>query len=277
VLGALICALVVLALWTLFKGSSSKKKGGNAILFVGPSDAGKTAITSSLTFHQALPTHTSLQVNETQVTFSSPTSKEQTLRIVDVPGHPRVRSQFSKYLGDAKGVVFVVDTSSVTRNGPVIAEHLHTIMHALSSLPPTAYSPPLTILAHKADLLSVPASSSRPKVATDRVRSILERELEKRRLQSISGVGVGGLGDGVEKGAETGENSVEMGGLECTGSGGFAFDRWEGGEVTIISGSVKGASDSFTNEKDNDGGSHGGSSTSTKGGLGLLTEWIEEL
>ena len=150
-------------------------------------------------------------------------------------------------------------------------------MHALASLPPTAYSPPLAIVAHKTDLLSVPASSSRSKVAIDRVRSILERELEKRRLQSISGVDVSGLGDGVEKGTEAAENSVEMGGLECTGSGSFAFDVWEGGEVTIVAGSVKGASDTLANEKDNNDGSHEGSSTSTTGGLGFLTEWIEEL
>ena len=150
-------------------------------------------------------------------------------------------------------------------------------MHALSSLPPTAYSPPLAILAHKTDLLSVPASSSRSKVATDRVRSILERELEKRRLQSLSGVGVGGLGEEIEKGAEGGESSVEIGGLECMGLGSFAFDRWEGGEVTIIAGSVKGASEIASGEKDNSVGSHERSSTSTIGGLSVLTEWIEEL
>ena len=80
--------------------------------------------TVQLTFNQALPTHTSLQVNETQVTFASPTSEERTLRIVDVPGHPRIRSQFSRYLGDAKAVVFVVDTSSIARNGPVVAEYV---------------------------------------------------------------------------------------------------------------------------------------------------------
>ncbi|KAF8343954.1 signal recognition particle receptor beta subunit-domain-containing protein [Cantharellus anzutake] len=276
---ALLCALIA-AVAIFLRPYSFKGRRGNALLLVGPPDAGKTAITSFLTFKQALPTHTSLQVNETQATFSSSsTPKDRAFRIIDVPGHPRIRSQFSNYLGDARGIIFVVDTSNLARSGPAVAEHLHIIMHALTSLPPTTHVPSLVILSHKSDLISVPTSSSRSKIATDRVRSILERELEKRRLQSVSGVGVGSLGDGTEKSAMSGEMGGEMGGLECTGSEGFSFETWEGGEATIIASSLKDGSGTSTVEKGNNSDSYeeARSYDMDGHGLGSLIEWIEDL
>lgn len=46
------------------------------------------------------------------------------LRIVDVPGHPRIRDQFREYMPDAKAVAFVVDASTVSRNGAAVAEYV---------------------------------------------------------------------------------------------------------------------------------------------------------
>ena len=43
---------------------------------------------------------------------------------MDVPGHPRIREQFREHLTDAKAVVFVVDASTVSRNGPIVAEYV---------------------------------------------------------------------------------------------------------------------------------------------------------
>ena len=43
---------------------------------------------------------------------------------MDVPGHPRVREQFREYIADAKVIVFVVDASNVSRNGPIVAEYV---------------------------------------------------------------------------------------------------------------------------------------------------------
>ena len=43
---------------------------------------------------------------------------------MDVPGHPRVREQFREHMADAKAVVFVVDASNVSRNGPIVAEYV---------------------------------------------------------------------------------------------------------------------------------------------------------
>ena len=60
----------------------------------------------------------SMQTNVSVMTLSS----NKPIRIIDVPGHPRLRDQFQDYLSDAKAVGFVVDTNSVSRNAPAVAE-----------------------------------------------------------------------------------------------------------------------------------------------------------
>ncbi len=44
--------------------------------------------------------------------------------LVDVPGHARIREQFREHLADARAIVFVVDASNVSRNGPIVAEYV---------------------------------------------------------------------------------------------------------------------------------------------------------
>lgn len=111
---------------------------------------------------------------------------------------------------------------------------MHYVLHAITSLPPTESTPSLLILAHKTDLLKVGASSnSASEVAITRVRTILERELEKRKVSQSGGVGVESLGAEGE--------GTEMSGLECSGAAGgaFKFDEWEGGDVGFLSTWVK--------------------------------------
>lgn len=115
-----------------------------------------------------------------------------------------------------------------------ITRHLHYVLHAITSLPPTQSPPTLLILAHKTDLLKVGASSnSASDVAITRVRTILERELEKRRASQTGGVGMESLGAEGE--------GTEMGGLECSGAAGgaFKFNEWEGGDIEFVSTWVK--------------------------------------
>ncbi|HEV7736023.1 MAG TPA: ADP-ribosylation factor-like protein [Chlamydiales bacterium] len=76
-----------------------------------------------LVFDRAFPSRTSLQPNMSQVSLP-PTSEKQSrsLRLIDIPGHPRLRDQFTQYLDQAKAVVFVVDASTIARNGAAVAE-----------------------------------------------------------------------------------------------------------------------------------------------------------
>jgi signal recognition particle receptor subunit beta len=80
-----------------------------------------------LIYGQSLHTHTSLQTNSS--TLALPEQKK-TIRVIDIPGHPRIRDQFREYLDDAKAIVFVVDASTISRNGAAVAE---SVSRALSS------------------------------------------------------------------------------------------------------------------------------------------------
>lgn len=95
-------------------------------------------------------------------------------------------------------------------------------------------------------------------LAINRVRTILERELDKRRTSHAGGVGVESLGG-------EGEEGSELGGLECTGSGEFRFAEWEGGEVSFFGTSVAvGKAVPTEDEKGKDG-------------LAPFSEWLLEL
>jgi signal recognition particle receptor subunit beta len=141
--------------------------------------------------------------------------------------------------------------------------HLHQILHALTSLPPSIPPPPLLLFAHKTDLLSNPSSNAN--LAIDRVRTVLERELEKRRLSAVGGVGVEGLGS-------EGEGDVNgMGGLECsTKDGSFKFAEWEGGRVDFASGWVDVARHDLGNETPEE-------EKAGIDGLASLKDWISGL
>lgn len=219
-------ALFVLAVILLSKRGKRSSRG-DSLLLVGSSDAGKTAILSTLVYKQTLHTHTSIQTNSAVVALPS---SHKTLRLIDVPGHPRLRDQFLEHLPEAKAVAFIIDASTISRMGPVVAEHLHQVMHALTSLPPSQTPPDLLIVAHKCDLLKATHQATPEQLAVNRVRAVLERELEKRKALHASGVGVESMG------AEDGES--EMGGLECAGTGEFKFADWEGGEVAFVGTSV---------------------------------------
>ena len=72
-----------------------------------------------LVYGQTVPTHTSLQTN---VSLMKLPGKKHPIKVVDVPGHPRIRDQFRDYLSEAKAIVFVADANLVSRNGAAVAE-----------------------------------------------------------------------------------------------------------------------------------------------------------
>jgi signal recognition particle receptor subunit beta len=100
----------------------------------------------------------------------------------------------------------------------------------------------------------------------ERVRTILERELEKRRQSSLKGVGVGALGEAGEENA-----GAVQDGLETLGDGPFSFAKWEGGDITIIGGCVE----KPTREKLDEAVEKSGATTA--GGLDGLESWLHGL
>jgi signal recognition particle receptor subunit beta len=205
-----------------------------------------------------LPTHASLQTNASFITLPETNRK---LRVIDIPGHPRIRHQYRDHFAESKAVVFVIDASTISRTGAVVAEHLHQVLHTFMSLPPSQPSPALLILAHKCDLLTSTSSSGPSnQLAVNRVRTVLERELEKRKESQAGGMGVESLG---------GEGDAsELGGLECNGSGNgiFRFSDWDGGEIVFLGTSVA-MKEGAGGEKSTGGGE----------GLGSLQRWLGNL
>lgn len=96
---------------------------------------------------------------------------------------------------------------------------------------------------------------SAPNLAITRVKTILERELEKRRVSQSNSIGIEGLG---EEGA-----GIELGGLDCNRGAGitFKFDDWEGGEVTFFATWLQIQA----------------SASEKKDGLAPFTDWLEGL
>jgi len=153
--------------------------------------------------------------------------------------------------------------------------HLHLVLRAIASLPPSRSSnpPPVVIHAHKADLLSSSSPATPPTqqtldLAKDRVRTVLERELDKRRKTFAKDVRFEGLGADAGVGDDSGGS-----GLDCaTEDGTFRFDRWEAGNVEFSAGWVEVVredgitSTSSEKEKETEGGS-----------LRELKEWLDEL
>lgn len=121
------------------------------VLFVGPSESGKTAlfakVSSVLTrlkqdklavgvfngadIHQLTQdtltqTHTSVLPSSTTVSLAPPSDPETSkpVRLVDLPGHPRLRDVVKSQLREADGVVFVVDVQGIVRNAGQVAEYV---------------------------------------------------------------------------------------------------------------------------------------------------------
>ncbi|KAK7467342.1 hypothetical protein VKT23_004399 [Stygiomarasmius scandens] len=249
-LASLLAAIIVVIILVFISRRKSQSRGNNLVL-VGAPDSGKTALFTSLVYNQTTPTLTSLQTNSSLVPRSG---SKQPFRIVDIPGHPRIRDQFKEFVPDAKALVFVVDANTISRNASTVAEHLHLVMDAIVSLPPSHQLPSLIILAHKADLLKTTSvSSDSISLAVNRVQTVLERELEKRRISQSGGMGIESMGGEDEK--------SEIGGLECSGPDStFKFENWDGGEVLFLGTSVKAAK----------------TSNDSKDGLAPLQDWIEE-
>jgi len=253
-LTSLVLAILGLVVGFFLRRKSLRSKKTD-LLLLGAPDAGKTSLMTALVYNQPLPTLTSLQTNSSVYALSP----NKNFHLIDVPGHPRIRDQYQEYVPNAKAIAFVVDASTVSRNGAAVAEHLHHILHTITSLPPSQTLPSLLIVAHKADLLKTGWSASQQEpLAVNRVKTILERELEKRRASQSGGVGVEGLGAEDEK--------TEMGGLECGDrTGTFKFDEWEGGDISFVSTYVRPGKASSEDEKEN-----------SEDGLSDLRDWLAD-
>lgn len=175
-----------------------------------------------------------------------------------------------------KGVIFVCDVSSLARNASIVAENLQLVMQGLLAAEDSGRrTVPLLVLGHKADLLPKTSGGVNAQAAVQRVKTILERELERRRRGAASGAGgMASLGE-EEEGGGTGVGA----GLDITGDEKdvFKFEKWEGGEVDVRASwvDVKRSSDGHTTDEEE----HEGEKGQARGddGLSEVVQWVVDL
>lgn len=299
--------LAIYVIYTTTFASASKKR--RTVLLLGTLDSGKTAILSTLLFKQTPQTHTSLQSNISvlSIPVDAESSKHTTpYSIVDIPGHPRLRTIYVSHLPQTHTILFVVDTSIIARStspgsATLVAEYIHQVLYQLSLISEEAARKggsfarrngiKLVIVAHKVDLVNTGSGlgvggnpASKGEIGINRVRTILERELTKRANDLKISVGIEGLGSedrDSKSRPEAGiiDSSSGHTGLECTNKPGegFKFAAWEYGEIEFVSSYVNTREEEFDDEDANAKDlSRKRDVASEADGLSDLKQWFDE-
>ena len=111
---------------------------------------------------------------------------QKQLRVIDLPGHERLRARFlTQYYAGSSSVVLVLDACNGL-NGRAIKEasdHLQLVL-ALNAATQDRLS--LAVFLSKTDLLP-DYQSKTPKSIHDKAKFALQREMERRRLAVSSG------------------------------------------------------------------------------------------
>ncbi|KAH8365715.1 hypothetical protein KR093_003781 [Drosophila rubida] len=171
ILIALLVGFIIVAIFVILRRRSA---GRRDFLLTGLSEAGKSAVFMQLVHGKFPETFTSIKEN-----IGEYRSGQQTGRLVDIPGHYRVRDKcFELYKRNAKGIVFVVDSVSVQKDIRDVADSLYTILSDSATQPCS-----VLILCNKQDQTTAKSSQV--------IKTLLEKELHtvrdtrSRKLQSV--------------------------------------------------------------------------------------------
>uniref|UniRef100_A0A182Q9H6 Signal recognition particle receptor subunit beta n=1 Tax=Anopheles farauti TaxID=69004 RepID=A0A182Q9H6_9DIPT len=168
-LAVVLLTLVILFLW------KRKKTVRSAVLFTGLCDSGKTFLFTHLCLGEGRETFTSIKEN----VGNYRTDKGHELKVVDVPGHERLRGKFfDEYKNIAKAIVYMVDSVTVQKDIRDVADFLYTILadKATSKIP-------VVVLCNKQDETLAKSETA--------IKSMLEKEINivrqtrKSQLQSV--------------------------------------------------------------------------------------------
>ncbi|KAI1297313.1 Signal recognition particle receptor subunit beta [Halotydeus destructor] len=120
---ALAVAVLIVTI-ALLKFLTKKASSGDAILLVGLSDAGKTVMFSQLTAEQYVETVTSMKENDSEAEIG-----KKRVHIIDLPGFERLQEKYwSTFKGNAKGIIFVIDSLLFLSNIRDVADMLYTVL-----------------------------------------------------------------------------------------------------------------------------------------------------
>ncbi|XP_026400602.1 signal recognition particle receptor subunit beta-like [Papaver somniferum] len=117
----------------------------------------------------------SVDPNEGNFVLRSESSKKgkiKPVRVVDVPGHPRLRPKLGKYLPQAAGVIFVIDALDFLPNCRTAAQYLYEIL-ILTNAIVVKKKIPVLIMFNKTDKVNAHTKEF--------IRKHLENEIDKLR------------------------------------------------------------------------------------------------
>ena len=197
--------------------SNTGSSSGDCVLLTGACGGGKTAMFQTLRSGEVFldRTVTSMDVNEARIEVrSEKLGKSKRARLVDLPGHPRLRAKLDRYANGAKAIVFVVDAVDFTSQRRAVAEHLFEI---LSHPAVQKRRCPIMIACNKSEKITAHPA--------DFVRKRLEKEIEALRTTR------GTLEDTV---GESGAGAVGLDGAE------FAFEHQRSNKVDAAGCAVAG-------------------------------------
>ncbi|XP_047322690.1 signal recognition particle receptor subunit beta-like [Impatiens glandulifera] len=167
-------AVVLLTTFLLLLARFFKRTKSNTIVLSGLSGSGKTVIFYQLrdgSSHKG--TVTSMEPNEGTFVLHSETQKKgkvKPVHVVDVPGHPRLRTKLDGVLARAACAVFVVDAVEFLPNLRATSEYLYDILTMASVVKKKV---PMLILCNKVDKVTAHTKEF--------IRKQLEKEIDKLR------------------------------------------------------------------------------------------------
>jgi len=123
----LAVALVIITTAIIFIVIKSTKSGRDTVLLLGLCDSGKTLLFSLLSAKREVKTQTSIQENVGRYA-SSREKSGKSFKVVDLPGHERLRAKYLyKHKDGARGIIFMVDSVNFVREVRDAAEFLYDV------------------------------------------------------------------------------------------------------------------------------------------------------
>ncbi|KOC65535.1 Signal recognition particle receptor subunit beta [Habropoda laboriosa] len=166
VVAAIIAIIITIVLFTIWR---RKKSIENSILLTGLSDAGKTLIYAHLVCSKFVKTHTSVKENVGNIIINN-----HSLRLVDIPGHERLRYKFfDKFKLSTKGLVYVIDSVTFQKDIRDVAEFLYNLLSD-SAIQKKA----VLVLCNKQDQTMAKGSVV--------IKTLLEKEMNLLRMTKTS-------------------------------------------------------------------------------------------
>ncbi|XP_067642882.1 signal recognition particle receptor subunit beta [Eurosta solidaginis] len=171
ILLAAVLGFVIMAIILILR---KRSLGRRDFLLTGLSESGKSAIFMQILYNKFPNTLTSITENVGEYR-----SGRSSGRLIDIPGHYRVRNKyFDQFKHSAKAIIFVVDSVTVQKEVRDVADVLYSVLADVAT-----QSCPVLVLCNKHDLSTAKGAQV--------IKSILEKEMNivrstrSRKLQSV--------------------------------------------------------------------------------------------